>query len=458
MEVFTMKTFSLSVGIDLARRSKHMAVFAPNPLSVPHKTKKTLSFCHDVEGFEALFDNIRHILGTDDLKHVSLVMEPTGNAWCDVANYFIPKGASAFFVRTDVISALRKAQSRFAKTDRIDARTLASMPWTLPERLIPIQIGQGALRILRELSTQRFRIVQECTRWKNRLLSHLEIVWQPLLVQLPKAISLSKSMLLFWEKFPHPQDLVSYGAKRFHRWFEQHAHAGLSKKTEETILCFAAKAANLRLQVGTVVSEQGFVGLTIPHMLKMIRLLEDELTLVETWITQARKDVPECDILDEIPGVGPVVCVSLATTLMPIERFDNIKKCAAYTGFISRKKASAGHEIQGMRITKTGNRRLKRDLALAADCAMRRDPLLAAFAIRLLAAGKHYNQVRVAVGRKLATYAYSLLKRVSRGEKNVHYEYRDVRGNVISKEEARKLAETLWQKSERKAKKRKSAA
>jgi transposase len=142
----------------------------------------------------------------------------------------------------------------------------------------------------------------------------------------------------------------------------------------------------------------------------MIAFLEKQQEAVDKKIEEAREKVPECSLVDEIPGVGPVVSVNLA-----VSRFSNARKCAAYTGLICRKKSSGEKEILGLRITKAGNRRIKRDLALAADVAMHRDPQLAAFAIRLLKAGKHYNKVRVAVGRKIAVRAFSLLKRYENG-------------------------------------------
>jgi len=120
-----------------------------------------------------------------------------------------------------------------------------------------------------------------------------------------------------------------------------------------------------------------------------------------------------------------------------------VKKFSAYTGFVSRKSSSGQKDTKGLPITKAGNHILKRHLALAADVAMRQDPELAAFAIRLLSAGKHYNQVRVAVGRKVGVRAYSLLKRHANGQLAV-YQWRDLDGNTISQQEAKALAATLW--------------
>ena len=79
---------------------------------------------------------------------------------------------------------------------------------------------------------------------------------------------------------------------------------------------------------------------------------------------------------------------------------------------------------------------------------MRNDPELAAFAIRLLQRGKHYNQVRVAVGRKIAVRAYSLLKRFAKGEPDVHYIWRNPERETILIKEAKQLTKKLWDEHE----------
>ena len=75
---------------------------------------------------------------------------------------------------------------------------------------------------------------------------------------------------------------------------------------------------------------------------------------------------------------------------------------------------------------------------------MLNDPELAAFAIRLLGAGKHYNNVRVAAGRKIAVRAYSPLKRSAAGQADVAYIWRDLQGRTIAKQQAKSIANRLW--------------
>jgi len=449
----------LCVGIDPARRANHTAFIAANPFTGPKCPKRAFSFPHTLKGFLSLRDYILKVTGKKSLKDVIINTEPTSGVWRDIARFFFDQGASVFYTRPDVVSALRKTHSRFAKTDRIDSRTLAGMPWSFPERLIPFVPMEKRIRKLREFSNQRFCIVKEITRWKNRFLARIEPAWKPLLISIDKDEVFSQSIRAFWLRFSHPGDVIRLGPKRFHKWCEKHFHGGLSKEVEGKILVASDKANELWQALGKDEEERDSLSFCISQDLTLIDPLEKQLKLVEDRISKARKDVPECDILEEMPGVGDVVSVTLASFLMPITRFSNARKLSAYTGFVSRVKSSGKREIEGLRITKCGNRRLKRDLALAADTAMHKDPQLAAFAVRLFEKGKHYNKVRVAVGRKIAVRAGSLLKRIAAGEKNVHFEYRDLEGRPIPKQEAKELADTIWLLHDRrkKEKKRKSA-
>jgi len=444
-----MNDAKLYVGIDLARRANHKAVAlkGEETASPQAARSKPVSFSHDRDGFLALRDRLREQTGAASLKGVTVNLEPTSGVWETVAGFLRAQGAEVFFTRTDVVSALRKVHSKFAKTDRIDARTLAGIPRSFPERLVPVVEVEERIRTLRQLSAQRQRLVEDQTAWKNRLVAKLETAWGPLMCSLNKEQRFSQLACAFFKRFARPAKVVACGRERFLAWCKTQAHAHTDPDTFETFWQGAVESAalwSLLDDCKAIAVNWDVLHDLILQDLRLIDVFDKEIRTTEAQIRQARSDVPECDVVQQLPGVGPVVSVTLTAVLSPTTRFANTKKCGAYTGFTSRKKSSAGRDIEGLKITKTGNRRLKRDLALAADVAMHQDPQLAAFAIRLLRAGKHYNKVRVAVGRKLAVCAFSLLKRYNSGQTNVAYVWRDLQGHPIQKRQAKELARSLW--------------
>lgn len=439
-----MKELQLCVGIDLARRSKHKAVVVRRDGSAP---KKAFAFSHDLDGFRSLCEYIGRRTGAGSVEGVTVNLEPTGGLWEVLGRYLQGQGADVYFTRPDVVSQMRKVHSRFAKSDRLDAYTLASVAFSFPERLIPIVEIEPRVRTLRSLSAQRQRIVDDTSRWKNRFTSKLEVVWAAMLAELDKDQRFCSLARAFFVKFIDPRAVLRYGQRRFYTWCSKTAHGNTDPLLFDTLWHGACKAAELWNELessGAMHADWETLGELLRQDLRMIGSFEKEVKQLDQRIREARQQAPECDAVQQLPGVGDVISVTLASILMPVERFANTKKCGAFTGFTSRQKASAGRHIDGLKITKTGNRRLKRDLALAADRAMRADPELAAFAIRLIEAGKHYNKVRVAVGRKLAVRAYSLLKRFAHGETHVRYIWRDLHGHSVTKKDATDIAKGLW--------------
>lgn len=442
-----MRPFDTCVGIDLARRAKHKAVVVRENGGRRVTHRRPFSFAQDRDGFFALRDFILKQTGAASLGEVAVNMEPTSGVWEALAAFLRAQGAEVFFTRTDVVAQLRKVHSKFAKTDRIDAHTLADMAWSFPQRLVPTTETPARVRRLRDLAAERQRLVEEVTRWKERMVAKLEPVWTPLLVLLEKEQRFCQLARVFFRRFIDPRKVVRLGRETFLAWCRKNAHGNTSPQLFETFWTGAVKSAQLRdmLDDGeTLPLDWDTLQQLVALDLRLLATFEKEIDTLDARIKTARDDVPETDVVQQVPGFGDVLAVSVTAQLMPVARFSGTKKCSAYTGFTSRRKSSADHDIEGLKITKTGNRRLKRALALAADVAIHQDAELAAFALRLLRAGKHYNKMRVAVGRKLALRAYSLLKRYGAGQTDVAYVWRDPQGRPITKRRAKALAQKLW--------------
>jgi len=130
---------------------------------------------------------------------------------------------------------LRKVHSKFAKTDRIDARTLAGIPRSFPERLVPVVEVEERIRTLRQLSAQRQRLVEDQTAWKNRLVAKLEMAWAPLMRLLNKDQRFSQLACAFFKRFARPAKVVAMGRQQFLTWCQSHA---LGRTAPDTLEAF----------------------------------------------------------------------------------------------------------------------------------------------------------------------------------------------------------------------------
>jgi len=79
---------------------------------------------------------------------LEVVIEPTGPAWLPIAVFFTSRGHRVFRVSSQKAADLRRFLSRHAKTNGIDADTLARLPLVSPAGLQPLELpgaGQAAL-------------------------------------------------------------------------------------------------------------------------------------------------------------------------------------------------------------------------------------------------------------------------------------------------------------------------
>ena len=141
-----------------------------------------------------------------------------------------------------------------------------------------------------------------------------------------------------------------------------------------------------------------------------------ELDLVESFVE--RLDVQIADIasrdhrarlLDSLPGVGPYTALYLACALDDVDRFADSKHACAYLGLVPWLDESADTRRLG-HITKKGDKWLRRNLVECAAVAVRKDLHLNEFYTRL----RHKRgerRARIAVARKLVSYAYWMIKR-----------------------------------------------
>jgi transposase len=103
-----------------------------------------------------------------------------------------------------------------------------------------------------------------------------------------------------------------------------------------------------------------------------------------------------------IPGVGPVLGLTWALEVGPVERLGNLSRAVSFCGLSSALRESAGKQTRGP-ISKQRNAHLQTVLIEAAHLASRWNPLLAEVRERELQRG-HPNRATLAVARKLVAF------------------------------------------------------
>ena len=115
-------------------------------------------------------------------------------------------------------------------------------------------------------------------------------------------------------------------------------------------------------------------------------------------------------LLESIPGIGAATAALLLAELGDVSLFNSARQVAAFAGLVPRIRES-GTSVRGRaRLSKVGSSRLRKSLYFPAITALRFNPLIKAFGLRLSAQGKPKMLIIGAAMRKLLHLAYGVLK------------------------------------------------
>lgn len=156
---------------------------------------------------------------------------------------------------------------------------------------------------------------------------------------------------------------------------------------------------------------------TRTHLLKSIGQLEKTIAKIEKQILALLKEQPELarqvKLAQSISGVGLITAAVAVAELPPIQQFDHAGQAVAFAGLDPKRKTSGETIATAPRQSKMGSRLLRKTLYMAALCALRKNPIIAALGQRLAAKGKTGKLAIGAAMRKLLRLIFGVLKNQS---------------------------------------------
>ncbi|MFC0450779.1 IS110 family transposase [Rhodococcus jostii] len=150
-----------------------------------------------------------------DPAELTVVVEPTRNAWIVLAEWFRRHGARVVMVPTTQSADLRKCYSKHTKNDRIDSELLARLPLLHPEGLRGYS-GQGPADSLRRLVKQRSTMVKRRVAVYARLDALVELLgpaWYAVL-----GFNFGIAALEFLARYADPHAVIRLGRARLTRF------------------------------------------------------------------------------------------------------------------------------------------------------------------------------------------------------------------------------------------------
>jgi transposase len=142
--------------------------------------------------------------------------------------------------------------------------------------------------------------------------------------------------------------------------------------------------------------------------LRLLAAVEEEVRVADSLVAEASAISREAQLLETIPGVGPILAMTILAEVGDVSRFHSAKHLASAAGLVPRVSQS-GNSLRHGHITREGSSWLRWALVEAAiHTSVRPGPSRD----RYLAIRKRKGNkiARVAIARRLATYVYHMLK------------------------------------------------
>jgi transposase len=162
---------------------------------------------------------------------------------------------------------------------------------------------------------------------------------------------------------------------------------------------------------------------------KALRESDERIGTIETLMKSMSKSDPIINLLQTIPGIGPITAFALRHKIDTIDRFKDASHLSSYLGFGVRERQSGDIMVKG-KIAKTGDPLLRKLLIQGAHVIRFCHPELISLYFpflgqtELMKDRKHANKVVVALARKNLTFVYHLWKKNVPFDLNVYREKR----------------------------------
>jgi transposase len=277
-----------------------------------------------------------------------VALEVTGNAWAIAG--ILEAHVAQVIVVSPTDTGIRQAR---AKTDRLDARTLAKLLWA--GELDGVWTPDERIRTMRRRLARRAQLVRARSRVKNEI----HAVLMRCLKDRPPASDL-------------------FGVKG-RRWLADQQLALYERET-------------------------------VDAGLRQVDFLDSEIAAVEQLIAADALSWPEVKRLMTVPGVNVIVAATFMAAVGDIRRFGDRRKLTAYLGLDPKVRQSGDAPANHGHISKQGSASARHALVEACWSTVRQPGPIAAFYARIRARRGHSIAI-VAAARKLACLFWCLLTR-----------------------------------------------
>ena len=383
----------ICVGIDVAKDKHDCFILSSEGKALAD----VFTIPNDRDGFETLLQRIRSCSSPAD--NIKVGLEATGHHSYNILGFLLDKGLPTYVINPLHTNLYRKSLSlRKAKTDRIDARTIAAMLMS-DVNLKSYTDTAYHNEELKSLTRYRFDKVRQRAKLKQSVSRLVNILFPELETLVPTLHMASVYVLL--SELPGAQQIAGTHLTRLKALLDD-ASKGRYGRDKAVEIREAA-----RRSIG---SKMPAKSLELRHTIQLIQVLDKEIAEVEDSIEELMNSIQSP--ITTIPGMGLRMGAMILAEVGDFSNFDSPDKILAYAGLSPTTYESGKLKATGTyaHMEKRGSRYLRYAIINATKYVCIWDPVFATYLARKRAEGKHYNVAISHAAKKLVRVIYALQK------------------------------------------------
>ena len=275
---------------------------------------KAFTITNNLDGFNNLYQRIESVM--EDITKVKVGLEATGHYSYNLLGYLVDKGLTAYVINPLHTNLYRKSLSlRQTKTDKVDARTIASMLMS-DVNLKSYSDTSYHNEELKSLTRYRFDKVKERAKLKSSI-SRLVCILFPELEKLVPTLHIA-SVYAMLSEFPRAKQVANAHLTRLTNLLSESSKGRYSR---ETAITFRDAARN------SIGSNMPAKSLELKHTIKLIQEISSEIDEIKIIMDEINSPILS------IPGINYRMGAMIIAEIGDFNRFDSPDKILAYAGF-----------------------------------------------------------------------------------------------------------------------------
>lgn len=389
------------VGIDISKGKSTVAI-----LSVEGEIiEEPFEITHNIEGLNLLEEKMKIF----PKENIRIVMEETGTYHLPVLGYLLDKD---YFVTTENAFKIKKYLDRGlrkAKTDKKDAYKLAEYACENWYKLNKVREKDEIYDNLKFLSRQYLSTIAVQVKQKVNFSNLCDLLFPGYYQLLDDNIFMLG--LEIFKKYFHPEIVKNKKENSFIDEVDKlarklgHKGAGISLATK--IYALAQTTISPR-------PNNQYTQLSATSCVDALIITIKTSNTIITEMDKLARELPEYDVINEIPGCGKKLTSRVIAEIGDIRRFKNAGSIIAYAGLDAPPYQSGQFEATNRHISKRGNKYLRKtgyEIMKSIKGSCKEDNELKAYIIKKENEGKLKKVAKIAGLNKFIRMYYGKVKK-----------------------------------------------